>query len=353
MSLQIPIDWLWDVRTGELAEHLSSSAPRLRSLEFYFHSRVCTDGYKYSVPKNFRLLSQLTSLSITSVNAHIPPEDLASVVQRLSSLQRLALSFGSFVGQRQAAADVADSHRRLLISLATSGTHLKELALSPTELASMPPELAALPGLTRLQLSGGLTSMPDSVSQLTSLRELDLLGNWQVPLPEGLASCLHLTRLELTSSIPNPVLGRLRSLRHLRVLALPTIYPYWTQLTELRELVLHCRAPGTFECSDLPAGPYLSRLESLTLGDLRVFPDNVLENLTAATQLRCLSLPAVLRLTPDDVAVLCDLPAFSCLRVRDQYSKNQGSWSRLLAQIRAAGSSRGSAITVSLMYRTT
>ena len=104
--------------------------------------------------------------------------------------------------------------------------------------------------------------------------------------PASMTSCRQLTQLRMSSHFMSPVLATLQTLKQLHVWSISEQGPsttYWTQLTALTELQLRILHSGAIpsgweamndlrklcivdaELGNLPAGPYLSRLESLSL----------------------------------------------------------------------------------------
>ena len=174
--------------------------------------------------------------------------------------------------------------------------------------------------LTRLELPGVL-SLPDSISQLSALRELDLCRWSLTGLPQGLTACQQLTWLSMESDYKCPVLSSLQSMRYLRVTANGQD-TYWTQLTALTELQLTRGTDASIPpelggisslrklrlescgCMQLHAGPMLSHLESMCLCNVSGIP----ASLAAATQLRELSVIRPSKIIPADLAVLLSSP---------------------------------------------
>lgn len=99
----------------------------------------------------------------------------------------------------------------------TALTHLKELDLSENELIRLPERLGNLSQLIKLQLhSNQVTTLPESVGALGKLREINLSANRLASLPESCGDLSMLSRLILRSnrlaSLPEWV-GRLRNLK--------------------------------------------------------------------------------------------------------------------------------------------
>lgn len=200
--------------------------------------------------------------------------------------------------------------------------------------------------------------LPDSVSQLSALRELDLNGWADTKPPSGLVACQQLSRLKINRAASSPVLARLQSLRSLSVSpdSDPASVPYWTQLTALTELNLVCGDykaihPGLGSMTSLrtlelmvtgeeglgdedfpPAGPYLSRQESLALSPCAAVP----ASLAAATQLRELDLRVddQMELSSDDQAALTALPALETLFLAQPDNLDQAVWDERVLQLR-------------------
>lgn len=135
----------------------------------------------------------------------------------------------------------------------------------------------------------------------------------------------------------SPVLGLLQSLRHLAVTSRPEQKEeHWIKLTALTEmrlwcsddqLPLHCTIPAglaslvglhklTVRCrsrQDLPAGPYVSHLESLRIVSF-TSQGTVPVSLAAAAQLRHLRFHrGTVALTASDIAVISSLPSLKTL----------------------------------------
>ena len=344
---------------------LAASAPQLRRLEHW---------YPYGAPANTAaafpaVIGQLTRISSLTMGWGVAPVTTAQVnllVPRLPSLQHLCLN-----GHKS----LADGFP---VSITSSCSQLRCLQIHCALLKAMPPELGHLTALTRLELGGCMTiNLPDSISQLSRLAELDL--GWfealRVSLPRGLTACRHLTRLEMDSDAASPVLASLQSLRHLRVaFNEKQRETYWTQLTALTELQLRCQdesiVPAVLGgmaslcmlriedalCDDLPAGLYLSRLESLVMEDCS-FPTGMPLALAAATQLQHIGICGdeddgdgawldgttyvPIDLDAHDIALISSLPALTTLSLKQPDSIDDCEWGARLAQLRAAFSAQG------------
>ena len=164
----------------------------------------------------------------------------------------------------------------------------------------------------------------------------------------------------MESDAGSPVLASLQSQRELSVRSDPGPAPhetYWTQLTALTRLSLDSCVPAGIsglanlrvlnifkaEMADLPAGPYLRRLEGLSMMNC-AFEAGVPASLAAATQLRKLEFDESnggIELAPADVAVLSSLPALKALRLAKPEAVDGHVWGERLAQLRAACAAQG------------
>lgn len=239
----------------------------------------------------------------------------------------------------------------------------------------MPPEVGHLVGLTQLSLVWSeITTLPDSISRLTALKELELFGNPELSLPPGLTACRQLTRLHTVAWPVSPVLPRLLSLRCLRTdITFESVTPDmgWHSLTALTNLqllsgltnMLSELSRTTWTTSlrkleiygaannGLPTGPYQSGLESLHWDNYTL--DRVPSGLAAAAQLRHLELDNLyaggrLGLTAADVAVLSSMPALATLRLKKPRGMEQHVWDERVEQLQATVTSLGRAPPVLL-----
>lgn len=156
-----------------------------------------------------------------------------------------------------------------------------------------------------------------------------------------LASLYSLRRLQVTCSVnqpgQTPYWAQLTALTELTVryhnLEAETVVPGLGGMAGLRKLTIHC---ASFE--DLPAGPYLSRLTSLSFKHC-TFRAGVLASLSAATQLRHLDLECGnvgIRLTAADVALLRSQPVLTVLRLSKPADVKQRAWEESMAQLQGA-----------------
>jgi len=121
---------------------------------------------------------------------------------------------------------------------------LRELNLSGNRLTSVPETLGQLTALQRLDLfSNQLTCVPETLGQLTALRELDLSNNQLASVPESLGQLTALQTLWLhnnqLASVPES-LGQLTALQVLRLDSnqLTSVPESLGQLTALQQLSL-------------------------------------------------------------------------------------------------------------------
>ena len=338
----------WERRTPELLALLAASAPQLRSLEHWYPDQAPWNPAS-ALPAELGRLSRLTSLTLGFGFAPVTAEQVDAMVQTLPSLQHLCLEGRNHLSEG------------FPVSFTSSCSQLRCLEIHHAPLKEVPPELGLLTALTRLVLRGPLVeSLPYSISCLSRLAELDVYGD-SLSLPPGLTACRQLTRLVMDSDAPSPVLASLHSLRYLSVHARRGQTPqevYWTQLTALTELRLVCDYGGFpaglggmtglrklsiqgKNAADLPAGPYLSRLESLVMEDCYL-QGRVPASLAAATQLRHLDFGEQ-QLSAADVAVLSALPLLATLRLKRPTDVDEDQWDERLAQLRAACVAQGRA----------
>lgn len=331
---------LWQRYTPELLELLSAAAPQLRSLEHTYPFRQ--RGFdNTALPAN---LTRLTSLTLSFGRAAVHAAQIDGMVRTLPLLQHLELAIEGPSLPGGFPTGIATSCP-LLTRLAIRGgartpTPTGDLAAQP-DTSPVPPELGLLTALTHLELThAGFTSLPESVSRLSALRELALGSRSGRGLHSGLAACAQLSQLDVSgnpSASVSPVLARLRSLRRLSVWSEPRREAPWTQLTGLTQLQLQCGDETVGEVppdvgamtelrnltltnafiDDLPAGPYLSRLENLSWRHclLRV---RLPASLAAAVQLRHLDIgntEACVCMTAADVSLLSSLPLLATLRL--------------------------------------
>jgi serine/threonine protein phosphatase PrpC/Leucine-rich repeat (LRR) protein len=147
---------------------------------------------------------------------------------------------------------------------------VKRLYLMRNQLSALPDELTRLVELEQLNLSFNcFDALPECVTQLTSLTELLLCGNRFGELPAGLAS-LPLVHVDLMSNF---------------MAALPSVVPSLTRLTQLNvrrnrltalpdamASLVHLKSldAGENELVDVPAGVFGAALELLELDHNRL-----------------------------------------------------------------------------------
>lgn len=293
-----------------------------------------------------------------------------TLVQVLPALQHLAL----FISQSRNGS-TGPLQDGFPAGIATSCSQLRCLeiggkghgSISGKYLGALPPELGHMAALTRLQLLGvRCAALPDSISQLSELRELDMAQSEIAGgLLLGLTACRELTKLQM--DMPSSVVAHLVSLRFLGV---PCQRAYsgnaWTHLTNLTELHLagepQCSLPvglgdlkelrklsiSRANLVNLPNEEYLSRLESLFVHSCDLFESGALElpglpaALAAATQLRNLDLDIHrLQLTAADRAVLTSLPALASLSLKKPHGISQLEWDGRLLQLQSRFAEQG------------
>lgn len=350
----------WGDHILELISLLAASAPQLRNLE-YQNPLYQLIPASSALPADLGRLSQLTSLQVHTGSASVSTAQVTAMLKGLPSLQRLHL-------QSKCTCLTIDG---LLCQIADSCPQLKDLHLSGAEFGDVPSELGLLKGLTRLALpSDGISSLPHSISQLTALGELDVTRNGRIiSLPEGLSACRQLTWLALDEGMESPVDECLQSLRYLHVNGWKGRQqgqaPYWAHLTGLSGLCLASYGPSLpqfllevagleslrsleirdAQFSNLPEGPYLSRLETLCLSACTCL-SGVPENLAAAWQLRALDLVGMskgIALTPSDVDLLSSLPALGTLRLSKSSQVARKVWNKRVATLKAKLAARAGA----------
>lgn len=265
-----------------------------------------------SLPSSISKLSALRNLNLR--NNHIL-ESLPSEIGNLANLTLLDLernetytvrTYLSYGGEEEETApdiSLPESISRL--------TQLRSLNLKGCTSLELPSELWNLYGLQRLKFDGSCTTMlTDSISRLTALEELDA-SNAELPL--GLLACQKLTSLHTSSCAGSPVLTTLRALsifvmpaegvvidsclqkltdltsftmssmgpeacKYLKVLA-PSAETSFPSLTGLRKLVTLCIEHCLID--DMPSGPHLNHLKSLTFRNCEFeddFPINLVED---------------------------------------------------------------------------
>jgi internalin A len=173
----------------------------------------------------------------------------------------------------------------------------EELDLSGLELTELPPEIGRLWRLKALNLGpklqvpkfNFLTTLPESLSQLTNLQSLNLNGNKVSTLPEGLGQLIDLQSLDLSGNNLTALPDLLVKLTNLQFLNLSstklTALPDWLgQLTNLQSLDL-----SSNDLTNLP--DWLGQLTNLQSLDLRLNKlISLPESLSQLTKLQSLSL---------------------------------------------------------------
>lgn len=343
--------YYWDLlvrQAPKVATMLLNRFPQLLGLECLFPRNAPANPVSL-LPG----LSQLTSLTLHLGSFPVTTDEVATMAQALPQL--LSLTF--VTTDRYSLAD------GFPVGITASCGQLQHLGIHGGWLGAVPPELGLLTALTRLVLRNTqVTSLPDSISQLSGLKELAMRFNPGLGLPPGLTACRQLTLLDVVARSLTPDLPPLPSLRSLLVSAVPNGQPgaaYWAQLTALKELQLdhgfdwfQPRYPPVMGdnmpslrklgirsawLANLPEGLYLNSLESLTLEKCS-FDSGVPSRLAAAPQLRHLVLRDVwgIQLTAADVAVLSVMPALETLSLTSKFSFEEAAWTRFAAELQAA-----------------
>ena len=123
-------------------------------------------------------------------------------------------------------------------------TNLKELTIFDTLIIALPESIGNLTNLQELVISGNsLTSLPESIGNLTNLQELVISGNSLTSLPESIGNLTNLQYLEIRyapiSALPESI-GNLINLQSLRIsyTSLTTLPESIGNLTNLQTLVI-------------------------------------------------------------------------------------------------------------------
>jgi len=115
------------------------------------------------------------------------------------------------------------------------------LYLSFKGLTSLPESISQIRSLTQLSLANnGLISLPESIGQLTNLTYLSLGNNELTILPESIGDLTNLTHLDISNNhlmcLPNSI-GGLTNLTYLDLNNLLQLYPWSNQLISLPESI--------------------------------------------------------------------------------------------------------------------
>ena len=115
------------------------------------------------------------------------------------------------------------------------------LYLSFKGLTSLPESISQIRSLTQLSLANnGLISLPESIGQLTNLTYLSLANNELTILPESIGDLTNLTHLDISNNhlmcLPNSI-GGLTNLTYLDLNNLLQLYPWSNQLISLPESI--------------------------------------------------------------------------------------------------------------------
>lgn len=310
-------------------------------------------------------MCQLTSLRLSFKTLALTADMVNAMVQSLPFLQRLAvhaelpgtLGFWFPVG------------------IAAHCSKLVDLEVHGGQMGDVPPVMGRLQALTRLELSAaGVTSLPNSISQLAALRVLSVDRNSDMRLPFELTECRQLTWLGISSDFWSAVLPGLRYLRHLSVrVSDPPLDALlsrrlWTLLTGYNELTLRWifsngqPAQVRTELKDCPAavqslcieggglsyplaGPFLHSLEVLRMQDCN-FSFGMPAIFKAAIRLRHLDLGSWhegVDLSDADVAVLSGMPALRTLRLGKPADVDKHAWDVRVARLQQACLAQGHA----------
>ena len=192
--------------------------------------------------------------------------------------------------------DVSDNHLTSLPESIGDLSWLTELNISFNQLVSLPESIGNLSRLTELDVSGNqLDTLPESIGQLSQLTKLDISGNQLASLPESIGNLFQLAELDVSSneltSLPESI-GKLSQLTELDV-SYNRLTGFPRNMEKLSRLVtLYISALG------LQKVPYWVRqLPQLGLLDLGYNPLNTLPDwLGDMTALHSLDLSS-LRLT--------------------------------------------------------
>ena len=204
--------------------------------------------------------------------------------------------------------------RPVVLSLIAQAAEEKweELALAGMGLSTLPESIGQLTNLTSLNLGyNQLTALPESIGQLTNLTSLNLSHNKLIALPESIGQLTNLTSLNLDSkqltALPESI-GQLTSLTSLtlhsnQLTALPESIG---QLTSLTSLTLHSN-----QLTALPESiGQLTNLTSLNLRSNQLMA--LLESVGQLTNLTSLNLSSnQLTALPESIGQLTNLTSLN------------------------------------------
>ncbi|HET7865132.1 MAG TPA: NEL-type E3 ubiquitin ligase domain-containing protein [Burkholderiaceae bacterium] len=143
-----------------------------------------------------------------------------------------------------------------LPDLSVVAPHARSVDLGDTDLAAVPPSLLRLSGLTDLALDGNyITHLPAGLCRMASLRHLDLRNNRLTELPEDIGRS-GLVTLQVSycnlSALPESV-GQMSSLRELWIGGNPDLAGVPASLANLPQgCAIHVNREQPFRPQDLP-----------------------------------------------------------------------------------------------------
>ena len=141
-----------------------------------------------TLPESIVELSSLKELKLSSNDFSTLPESIT--LTKLKSLEKLELCYSGILGPYRSLTTLPESIGNL--------TSLKELSLIEILLESLPESIGNLKSLKELTLKKNqLVSLPESIGNLTSLEKLDLEANSLSVLPESIGQLTSLKELNL------------------------------------------------------------------------------------------------------------------------------------------------------------